>query len=50
MKKQLIILLMVISAIVFIGVLVGANMWLFIGLYWLVLTIKNALDVKGDGK
>ena len=50
MRKQLVILLTIISACVFIGVLVGANMWLLISLYWLVLTIKNALDVKEEVK
>lgn len=50
MTKKLIILLMIISAVVFIGVALGVNMWLFISLYWLVLTIKNALDTRGCGK
>ena len=50
MTKKLIILLAIIAAVVFVGIALGMNMWLLICLYWIVLTIKNVLDVKGDGK
>jgi hypothetical protein len=50
MTKKLIILLAIIAAVVFIGITLGMNMWLLICLYWIVLTIKNVLDAKGDGE
>ena len=45
-SAKCVILLMIISAIVYIGLVVGMNMWLVICLYWLVLTIKNVIDAK----
>ena len=45
-SAKCVILLMIISAIVYIGLVVGMNMWLLICLYWLVLTIKNVIDAK----
>ena len=40
-------LLLIISLIVFIGLLRKRNMWGWIVCYWLVLTVKNLLDLLG---
>ena len=45
MKDVLIIALMVIAAVVFVMQLKKKNAWWLICLYWLVLTVKNAMDV-----
>ena len=43
-KSLLVVLLMVIAAIVFVMQANKVNAWLFICLYWAVLTIKNVID------
>ena len=50
MKKYLILFLMVDALIVFILQLLRVNAWAFICAYWLTLTVKNALDVKGSAE
>ena len=40
----LILLLMVDAAVVFFGLTKKKNMWPFIVVYWLILTIKNMID------
>lgn len=45
-KSLLVVLLMVIAAIVFVMQTNKVNAWLFICLYWAVLTIKNVIDYK----
>ena len=47
MKDMFIIALMVIAAIVFVMQVKRKNAWWLICLYWLVLTMKNAMDVVG---
>jgi hypothetical protein len=44
-KKILILALCIIAAIVFLMQMLHLNAWWMICLYWLVLTIKNAMDV-----
>lgn len=44
LKQFLVLLLMVIAAVVFCGLLLHQNMWAMICLYWLALTIKNLID------
>lgn len=46
-KKLLILALAVISGTVF-ALQVKAETWALISLYWLVLTVKNTLDVWGE--
>lgn len=43
--KFLIALLMLISWGVFVGLLQKKDMWAWICLYWLILTINNAVDL-----
>ena len=43
----MIVLLMLISAVVFVMQIKRKNAWLLICLYWLVLTIKNIGEVMG---
>ena len=47
MRDVLILALMVIAAIVFVMQVKRKNAWWLICLYWLMLTIKNAMDVVG---
>lgn len=42
--QMMILLLMADAAVVAIGLLRKKNMWLFIVLYWLLLTIKNIMN------
>lgn len=35
--------LLIISLVVFFGIIAGENMWIVIALYWAVLTAKNAV-------
>ena len=44
-KKYLIYLLLIDAALVFVLQLAQINAWIFICLYWLILTLKNAVDV-----
>lgn len=44
LDQMLILLLMVDAAVVAIGLSRKKNMWLFIVLYWLLLTIKNTMN------
>lgn len=44
MTEFIIILLALISALVALGVSRKVNMWRWITLYWIVLTIKNIMD------
>lgn len=44
LKQFLILLLMVIAAVVFCGLLLRQDMWAMICLYWFVLTVKNLID------
>jgi len=46
LKKSIVWLLMVCAAIVFVMQLCRVNAWLMICLYWALLTIKNALDLR----
>lgn len=46
-RKLLVLALFVIALIVFAGKLIGAEMWVPIALYWLVLAIKNYIDWQG---
>ena len=43
--KTCIFLLFSLSAWVFYGTIRGANMWLFICMYWFVLMVKNSIDL-----
>lgn len=43
-SARCVVALMAIAAIVFIGQAARWNMWLWICLYWLVLTVKNYAD------
>lgn len=36
--------LLLIAVAVFVGVVNGVNMWLWIAAYWALLTIKNLMD------
>lgn len=45
LKGFLVIMLLVIAAVVFVLQINHKNAWALICLYWLVLTIKNAMDV-----
>lgn len=47
MTHLLIISLAIIAAVVAYGLYRKRNMWHWIVLYWLVLTIKNVLDAIG---
>ena len=47
MAQFLIYLLMLDAAWVFAGLLRKRNMWAWICLYWLILTLKNAVDFIG---
>lgn len=47
MTQLLIFLLMIDAAIVFVGLCRKKNMWVWICLYWLILTAKNAIDYFG---
>lgn len=44
LDQMLILLLMADAAVVAIGLSRKKNMWLFIVLYWLLLTIKNTMN------
>ena len=46
-SQILIFALMADAYIVFVGLLRKKNMWAFIVLYWLILTLKNAVDFVG---
>ena len=46
-KKTLILALMANALLVFIMQVFRMNAWFFICLYWLILTMKNAIDVGG---
>ena len=50
MTQFLIFLLMLDAAWVAYGLLRRRNMWQFITLYWILLTIKNAVDWLGVGR
>lgn len=45
MTELMIVLLALISALVALGLSRHVNMWSWITLYWVVLLIKNILDV-----
>ena len=45
LKGFLVIVLLVIAAVVFVMQVNHQNAWALICLYWLVLTVKNAMDV-----
>ena len=47
MKDVLIIALMVISVVVSVMQVQHRNAWRLICLYWLILAMKNAMDVVG---
>ena len=44
MLQMLIFALMIDAAIIAAGLIKRRNMWQFIVLYWIILTIKNAVD------
>ena len=44
----LVLALAAIAAVVFAGQVRKKNMWLWICAYWLVLTVKNLLDLVGS--
>ena len=46
-SQILVFVLMVDATVVYVGLLRKENMWAFIVLYWLILTVKNAVDFAG---
>lgn len=46
-KQTLMLFLAVLSAIVANGLIAGYSMWPWIVAYWIMLTMKNMLDVGG---
>ena len=46
-SQALVFLLMADAYIVFVGLLRKKNMWKWIVLYWMILTLKNAVDFAG---
>ncbi len=46
LKKFLILLLLIDALLVYILQINSINAWLLICLYWAILTVKNAVDVR----
>lgn len=47
MSQMAVFLLMADAAYVAYGLLKKKNMWMFIVLYWIILTYKNMIDLLG---
>ncbi len=47
LSQIFVFLLMIDAAIVAVGLSNKRNMWQFIFLYWILLTVKNAVDFAG---
>lgn len=48
MKKILILLLLIDAAVVFVLQVMRINPWIPVCLYWVILTAKNALDLRDE--
>lgn len=50
LSQSLIFALIIIAAVVAATIAAGKNAWALIIAYWMVLTVKNAVDLIGSGK
>lgn len=48
MRQFLILLLLLDAALVFVLQICRVNAWIWICLYWAILTLKNALDWRAE--